>query len=754
MAFEDGSWFASGQSSAAFFPDARPIVEGSWFASGTSQATWYGALGWVARCVGAFTFDPVGGPEWSGTLRRDPEILIQTQSNDSPSKSTFTDEEEPALGQNVQLDMHDGLGVILGGTVQSYVTRYEGLTNQLAFDTTIADYLWLLNKRRPFGCFTDVPADEVAQSIRASYAPSDFSGAGIVSGLPRITVVFDGSLDYCGCMSVIASRIAGQFRVDRDKVIYLFQDDPAPGPDPIDDDNEDLIRDQPLTITRDASQLRNRVFVRGASTKLLADSVIGATQLEIDGLDIFDPSGGEAIIGCDRFTYAGVDKTLIYPTPDASLQTGPLVVAQLKRDGGVTNSGPIRTVVRYSTAMVFDGKEGPRGPIANGPVDRVNPTMGSSVAFINGGGFIPAGHTVEWLFGFRDSGGALYDTNIGNTGSTSRGTIGAYLVTVNLGILADEHEPSDVVLWRRANIPGGDPGPSGTVNGWFYEVGSQPYVPGQSVYAFTDGKDDASLGNAAPWGEGLYTFNRYDTIGHKVEVLTLGARNTATNSGADQLKVYREEGYNGLVGTLWTEPQECMTFDTSENVDATTPQYTEDLKPTTAHLYSNSEDPSNSSNTPPEVKPKTRIVLFGVSGLDEAHAEGDEVNIFMQLDDLPSQVAAAIREGGDGLHEYMVSDSNLRSDAELEARGQAELTLFKDPIVTVTYSSFDRKHTPGGTVEFNLTRPPFVGSLKITEVRVDKVHYDHGHVARYNVTASSVKFTLQDLLRRTILRPY
>jgi len=777
-ALADAAWFASGGSAAEFSGVAAGAIEASWSSvdnlgelnawavSGTDDATWfasgvpsavnfYGERAFTARCEGAYTFDPLGGPAWDGTLRREPEILVQTQANDSPTSSTFTDEEEPALGQNVQLDMNDGHGIILGGTVQSYVTRYEGMTDQLAFDTTIADYLWLLNKRRPFGCFTNVPADEVAQTLRVGFAPPDFSGAGIVPGLPAITVEFDGSLDYTGCMSVICSRLGGaKFKVDRDKVIYLFYDDPAPGPDPIDDDNELLLRDQPLTITRDASQLRNRVFVKGASSKLMADSAIGASEIEIDGFDIWSPVGGEAIIGCDRFTYAGVMQTLVYPPPDASLQVPRSINSnQLISPGNLIEVGPIRTTVRYSAAYVFNGKESQRSaPLGPSPaVARFNPGYGVSTNFLPFAGFLPAG-THTWSLAFRDTGGGLYyDHNIGWV-SAGGGDVGAMELHWNAGnSFINERRIATVVLFRKANIPGGDPGPPGSVGGWYYEVASQPFVPGNTLYDFTDGKANASLGNALPWDVSPHPL-KYDTIGNRIVVGTLAVRSEAYGVGATQVKIYREEKYNGNFDNTWTTPQVVMTFNTTAPPTGDTS--IEDTRATTAHLYATGEAPSNETNTPPPPQPKVRLVLHGVVGLDEAHGEGDEVSLFVQVDDLTAQIEAATREGGDGLHEFMVVDGALRSNSELRARGNAELTLFKDPIVTVSYSSFDSKHTPGGTVEFNLTRPAFVASLKITEVRIDKIHYDHGHVARYNVTASSVKFTLQDLLRRTILRPY
>lgn len=742
MAVLEGSWFASGQSAADFHPDTTPVVQGAWFASGASITDWYGYRGWVARCVGAFTYDPLAGPVWDGTLRRDPEVIAQVATNDSPTSSSFTDEDEPALGSNVVLDFSDGHGVVGTGTVQSYTTRYEGKTDQLAHDVTVASYLWLLNKRRPFGCYTDTPADEVAEDLRVRFAPSDFSGAGIVSGLPNITVSFDGTLDYSGCMSVICARIAGYFKVDGDKVIYLFQDDPAPGPDVIDDNNQLLIRDQQLSIHRDISQIRNRVFVRGAAARLLAPSAVGATTLDIDGLDIFNPTGGEAIIGCDRFTYTGVLRTLIYPPPEASDQV-PGLPSATDHLGRFSRSvvGPIRTVVKYSTSMVFDGKESPRSAEREFDYHRMSSSFGSLLwSFEEGAGFCPAG-SHSWWFGVRATDGSM---RYGQNGiATSRFVDGKYVFRASCSFPQNDLRPAEVVLFREATYGGVTD---------YHEVDSQPYVDGTVNYFLEDGKDDASLGNARPKSPdpSFSTFFQYDSVGARVYLLGSSLNLvSAFNQGASVVKVYRREGFDG--GDAFTLPQLVMTLAPTDNPET----YYEDTKQTSVLRFQVGESEVNApSVTPPPAPPKVRLVLTGVSGLDEAHLEGDEVAIFIQRDDLTSQVDMAEIEGGDGLHEFMVVDTALRSVAELAVRGDAELQLFAQPIVTVNYSSFDPKHTPGGTVEFNLTRPQLVASLKITEVRIDKVHYEHGHVARYNVTASSVKFTLQDLLRRTILRPY
>jgi hypothetical protein len=278
-------------------------------------------------------------------------------------------------------------------------------------------------------------------------------------------------------------------------------------------------------------------------------------------------------------------------------------------------------------------------------------------------------------------------------------------------------------------------------------------VPGSTSYTFFDGKADASLGNAAPWDDGLYAFQRYDTIGARVTVNTLSPRNTASNNGATSLKIYREEKFNGPISNSWTAPAVCMTFDTTVNVTAGDPPYHEDTKPTTAHLNAYGEEHNEPGRpVPPPPVPKVRLVLFGVTGLTETAHEGDDVEIFVERNDLTAQIFWAQKRGGNGVREYTITDRNLRSDAELIARGDAELTLFSMPILTVTYSTRDDRSVTGTFVNFNLTEPPIVASLRIQESTIDQIHEADNLSQRYTIVASSVKFTLEDLLRRALIR--
>jgi len=102
---------------------------------------------------------------------------------------------------------------------------------------------------------------------------------------------------------------------------------------------------------------------------------------------------------------------------------------------------------------------------------------------------------------------------------------------------------------------------------------------------------------------------------------------------------------------------------------------------------------------------------------------------------------------GDGIHEVVINDQNLRTQFSCYTRARAEIESFGLPIVTVNYATRDRKSHPGRLVNFDLSRPPIKGTFLIQEVSIDQIHEDSDELTpRFTVRASSVRFDLEDLL--------
>lgn len=97
----------------------------------------------------------------------------------------------------------------------------------------------------------------------------------------------------------------------------------------------------------------------------------------------------------------------------------------------------------------------------------------------------------------------------------------------------------------------------------------------------------------------------------------------------------------------------------------------------------------------------TGIPAAGTGSILYAVSQGDPVNIWVQVDDAAAQAALAALEGGDGIHEYYVSDGRL-SIAGATARAQAELTAFSTIDYQGSHDSIDKFNRSGKSLVINL----------------------------------------------------
>lgn len=142
-------------------------------------------------------------------------------------------------------------------------------------------------------------------------------------------------------------------------------------------------------------------------------------------------------------------------------------------------------------------------------------------------------------------------------------------------------------------------------------------------------------------------------------------------------------------------------------------------------------------------------MLTGVTGLTRPMLKGAAVHLWIQRDDLQAQAEHAARTGGSGIVEFLIVDTR-RGLESLAARCEADLAQFSRPLVTVTYVTRDMKTKSGKTVEINLASPPLVATLTIQDVTISGFGINDTLPPRYAVTASSVRFSLEDTLRRLI----
>jgi hypothetical protein len=141
--------------------------------------------------------------------------------------------------------------------------------------------------------------------------------------------------------------------------------------------------------------------------------------------------------------------------------------------------------------------------------------------------------------------------------------------------------------------------------------------------------------------------------------------------------------------------------------------------------------------------------LIAVTGLSKAMQRGAAVHIWIQRDDLLAQSEQATRDGSDGIVEFLLVDAR-RSEPSLITRCDADLALFSRPIITVQYATRDTKTKSGKRVSINLPVPPIQAVLTIQDVTITEIDIADGLRPKFSVTASSVRFSLEDTLRRLV----
>jgi hypothetical protein len=171
---------------------------------------------------------------------------------------------------------------------------------------------------------------------------------------------------------------------------------------------------------------------------------------------------------------------------------------------------------------------------------------------------------------------------------------------------------------------------------------------------------------------------------------------------------------------------------------------------TTTTYQDNKSDGSLGALAP--VDEVTELIGIPASGPGSVLYEirmGDDVNIFVQCDDVPAQTALAAMEGApsQGIVEHVLQDRRL-AQAQALATGMADLKLFSRPIITIQYATRDPKTRSGKSVQINLPELSLVGDFTIQTVEIDEIDLHPGVYPQYRVTCSSVRFSFEDAVRR------
>ncbi len=699
-------------------------------------------------------------------------MTIRDVVNETPSTLTFLkDGTAPEAGQAIRVTINfNAPRLLFAGVIQTVVATYEaGNPANRVWSCTAIDDLAKLERRRPFGTWTSTSATTVAQALIASYAPG-FSAAGVQAGLPPITITLDGSEGWDGALKQIAAQIGGYFYVE-DGVVHLFQTEATDAPDDIDGSPQRPFTEPAVTVERDLSQLRTRVYGRGHGEATPTDVGISETILPIANATMFNTAGGKAIADTQRLDYTGVQAggagSLVGPaaTPSAALNAAVAVGAGIDvgahdyaytwaTAAGETLPSPIKSLLigapttpanapsvaatgsnlqssdlhvgdfvnysySWSTASSINDltQESARSP-EQGVFVVADPTYPFLVAAPS---VVVEGTTdarVKWIRIWKSvNGGARTLTAIFAQKGIANTPGSVY--AADGGVFADVHSAATL---NRAALSGIAVGPTGTTSRKLYRTvagGSQlkllATIGDNTTTTATDSTADAGLGANAPVADtsGLTTASGQINAG-STSILTASAA-AFSSAGGWAIIGAQAVRYTGVTGnTLTGIPA------SGPGALASSVRYGEHVDPSPA--------------------------LTGVTGIAAAIPKGTTVNIWVQRDDGAAQAAQAAIDGGDGIYEFLVSDER-RGETSLIAMADANLALYSRPIVTVRYTTNDVKTKSGKPVVISLPALDVDETLTIQDVTITNLDFGPATPPLFTVTASSVRVSFEALMR-------
>lgn len=706
-------------------------------AAGTSSVSGVLAYSQVLASPAQFTYFPVSPSVATFKARRSPSLTVSRRLNEAPDSFSYTSDVAVDTGQKVVAALGDGVPQHFEGPIVRYDQEYEEATDNVVYRTTVMDYQWLLNRRRPFGCFENVSATTVVQTLVADFA-TGFSAVNVQSGLPAISITFDGSKTFSECLTSICQLLNASWRLDR-KVLYLRIDPITSFIAPVDDNNTNLDREVPVRHTKDITQIRNRVFGRGAGVQTTEDTPPGQTFMWVQGADLFtiggaggiraSLGGGEMITDCEVFSYTGAEVVYIKqdlpPAPSTNLTASviPRVV------------GNIKSRVQYRVSIVR---------AASGESQLTEPVLAPDYRNFN---------TIPPVFAGNPSDGHICTGNV--EAGERKYAIAWVLSNGDLVMDVTQANATKQITSEGSTIfpVGSIPTVPSSYDGWspdlrvvakamlrtkvgdltlFYRIEDLPL----SQDSYVDRQSDESLGDLAPTGKGL--------SGAIVNGVSRGGvQNRLTNLPVQDrvaLNIYRSD--EDPITGVWSDFKRLVTIS-----DTTTVDYIDNA----TQLFG---DPPSAPG------PIARMRLYGIpsSGprsIRNTVRSGTTVRIWAMEEDTEAQLELAQSEGEDGVHEFEVPGlTSITRVADLRARLRAELEIYARPIHTVTFATRDRDNPPkpGYNVHVELSNPPIPPlDLRIQSVDVDQIHEADDLIERYTVVASSVRFTLDDILRRVVI---
>lgn len=189
------------------------------------------------------------------------DITITDSVNNRVDTADFTIEKTPldsyTPALNAEIIVTRGTDRIFGGVITSISDELVGV-NTIRYSVSCVDYTFFFNRSLLVERFENMTINAIIASLVATYAPT-FTTVAVVAPINVASIAFN-RITMSDALKKLADLVNYQWYVDYNKDVHFFAADTVPAPFNIVDGN--YIRES-LKVTRDISQLRNRVLIQG-----------------------------------------------------------------------------------------------------------------------------------------------------------------------------------------------------------------------------------------------------------------------------------------------------------------------------------------------------------------------------------------------------------------------------------------------------------------------------------------------------------
>lgn len=592
----------------------------------------------------------------------------------------------PTVGMEVKI-VQGGTVTLFDGEITDLELIQRRTGTRQRYRCTCADWTFLLDRRLVTGSWLGTPADAIVASIIGSFT-SGFTTTNVQSAL--LAVDFSAFLEPPSqVLQRLADAVGAVFKTLYSKDIYFRTTSNLSNPATLDTTNTTY---KSFSYHQNIQQIRTRVYVTGAAVQTIALAVAGQAFLPLSGATYFAASGGSTLVGSIIATYTAallngrVPSPIIISSGTATSAGGSLAPSTAYEYGfayttayGETTVGTTTIIVSTTgtnfTILVSNAQLSPIPPEAVG-VNLYRRVSGSGLPFI------AHGSTGTWnstgQISFTDDGthSATFAASL-TSGSTA---IGATTLAVTETIFAGAAGGLVIV-----NVGGIDYTITYTGRSTSSGAGNLTGIP-------ATGPDSISV-----------------VIPTATAVSTAGLRQSTstTTSGT------------ATAGNTTIALTECrfMTHAGPGIATVVVQGITYTLSYAATSVVAGAGNLLGIPSTGPgsvtvSIPSGTAIVnVAGLTGIPTSGAgsitqqqvpAGTSAALFVQRDDATAQSVIAAKEGGDGIHEFPVTDGTLKTVSACNIYGDAELALGKQIVETSEFLSEDSAAMPGSSAVINI----------------------------------------------------